>query len=70
MMLSESNSADAFAAMTFCIPGFEDVVRAHGQEALRRDLDKGRRFAGQEFLPPPDEDKDLPPWKKAVHAVF
>jgi len=34
------------------------------------DLDTGRRFPGQEFLPPPEDAAQYPLWKRAYKAVF
>jgi amino acid transporter len=34
------------------------------------DVDKGRRFAGMELLPPPEDTSDFPWWKRALTAVF
>jgi amino acid transporter len=33
-------------------------------------LDKGKRFAGSDALPPPDDPRDLPWWKRVLTALF
>ncbi|MCJ1297639.1 hypothetical protein MMC08_000427 [Hypocenomyce scalaris] len=34
------------------------------------DVDKGRRFAGMELLPPPEPEKELPVGKRIFHSLF
>ena len=34
------------------------------------DVDKGRRFAGMELLPPPVDEKKLPVGKRVFRALF